>query len=837
MYRNYLIIAFRTLVRDKLFSLINVLGLAIGIAASIMILQYVVYEYSYDDFHVDKDRIYRMTNHLVLTDPDMDIHSAYTRTLLGRKLLEDFPEVEEMLRIDYVHELSGAGSTLQFIDSTGTPKILTSARGITADSNFFSFFSFPLISGDPLKVLRKPETALISESMARTWFPGEDPVGKVLTHQFYIELKTHQQIIIEGVFADIPGNSHLAFDYVVSNLDETGHVYDDWRERGPGHQTYVKLIPQANISEIEKRTAPITQELFAVWANTFKADPTGWIGQYHLQALRDIHLSPGYVDEYQPRQNPVYLNLLSLVSILILLISLANYINLSTAKALNRRREVGIRKVVGARHPQLITQFMLESFLLVSVAFVLAITLIQLGSGLFNGLINWQDAMVMWQSPDFFPYLLGTYLTCGILAGTYPAFVLARFQPTTILRGDKPDHLSGLTFRKSLVVIQFIATISIIIFCFSMYRQLVYLQDQDIGFQKEQLLVIPAPKLNGKGHPGFSRFETAVNRLVGVRGVAGSYSIPGDPSVVTMIAAAPENPNHNQRFHSSGGVSHDFLEVYGIPLLQGRNFDRNRGTDSTAIIVSEKATALLGYKTPSDALGQVWLDKTMGLSNSPARVIGIIPDYQLSSFHQVGTSDRVGTRGIVLCLAEGKVSWARAYMFFTLKVDPATVSDLLPQLEQQYSSLFPGHPFAYFFFDDQFALMYQSDEQFRNLFAGLAVLAVILAALGLFGLTLFNAQRRTREIGIRKVCGATIQDILKLLAKDYFRLILLSAIIAIPLSTVSTLHWQKNFVLQMPLSLDLYLLPILLVLLIATLTMLGQTFRAARNNPAESLRS
>lgn len=700
MLLNYILTAWRTLKNDKLFSLINIMGLTIGLAASIAIFQYVKFEYSYDDFHEGGEHIYRVTNWI--ETPGGYVHyQTESYPAMAAELTAAIPGIESYLRVDYRLFESG---TLLFYDQKGSPQHIAGARGIVADSNFFSFFTFPLIEGNAEKVLRKPGAILISESIAKEWFPNENPVGKVLSYQDYSEANQDVTIMIEGVFADIPSNSHLDFDYVLSNLDAAGKSPSHW-DSSTFFQTYLKLKPATDVSMFEEKTKPFISDYLDLIREKWEAELEGWHGKLILQPLSDIHLMNNFKNELKPRQNPLYLNMLALIGLLVLIIAAANYVNLSTAKALKRHKEVGIRKVVGARRWQLVGQFMLESFFLVGVAFILANTSLEIGSSLFEELKTWKEAMMMGRQLEFLPYLLGIFLLTGFLAGIYPALILARFQPEMILKTHKAVFFQGLNLRRTLVLLQFTMTIALVIAGFGIYRQLMYLQNQELGFHSEQLLVIYAPKISGDPSRGYDRFETEVKNLAGVQGIAASQGIPGGLEQGNISFSRYEAEEEKRAgSYSNGGVSYDFVEVFQIPLLYGRNFSRDRATDSSAVIVSERVTRDLGYSTPAEALGAIWMDR-----EKEAHVIGIIKDYELGSFHLIEGRQALNHRGLALALREGQIGWMHNYRYFTLRVTPQSLPELLPQLGKTYRSLFPDQHFNYFFLDDRFASFYRSE--------------------------------------------------------------------------------------------------------------------------------
>jgi putative ABC transport system permease protein len=806
MLRNYLTIAWRNLKRHKVFSLINILGLAIGMAACLLILQYVSFELSYDRFHEKADRIYRVT-FLAETGSGSE-QDACAYNAAGPAMLADFPEV-----MDFAHARLRDNCVIAFDDNQYQEN-----KVAVASDHFLTVFSFPLVQGNAATVLAQPRTVVLSQSTARKYFGNSDALGKVLR---YDDGYHNELLKVTGVMQDMPANSHLHLDLLISY--GTTKTWEGWDYNWSGNNDYVYVLldEKADVQKVASQLPAFTRKHLKNKDNALE-----------IQALTDIHLHSHKTYEAEPNGSAQVVYLLLSVGILILIIAWVNYVNLATARSVERAKEVGIRKVVGSSRGQLMKQFLLESLLINGLAVVLAMTVVQLSLPFLDELTG----KPLSQYPPDHVYWWGWIATFGLgalTAGLYPALVLSGFQPISVLKGRLVGSRRGVFLRKSLVIGQFAATVAIMVGTATVYNQLRFMQQQHLGMDIDQTLVIYAPHVSGADSlrtTQYDRFKQLTNQLATVQSVAVSECLPGNGIYELNSNAGgirrPEDSEQVRKRFFLFAIDTDFISTLGLQLVEGEGFLRERPSENLKkIVVNEAAVRLLGFANAKEAIHQSinWFGDTR-------EIAGIVANYHHHSLER--DFDPM------------VYYWDKGYQnagYLTIKmnatqVHPTNLPQVINQVKSIFEKSFPQSPFNYFFLDERFNSQYRADQQFGRVFGLFAGLAIFVACLGLFGLALFTANQRTKEIGVRKVMGATVSNILLLLSGDFIRLVLLANLIAWPLAYWGVSQWLSTYAFRIDISPWLFVLPTLLVLFIALLTVSMQTWKAARQNPVKALR-
>jgi putative ABC transport system permease protein len=807
MLRNYLIIAWRNLIRHKVFSLINILGLAIGMAACLLILQYVSFERSYDRFHEKASRIYRIT-FLGETGSGSE-QDACAYNAAGPAMRTDFPEV-----VDYAHARLKDKCVIAFEE-----KQYQENKVAVASAHFLTLFSFPLVQGDPATALAQPRTVVISEMTARKYFGSSDPLGQVLR---YDDGYHNGLLTVTGVMQDMPANSHLHLDVLISY--STAKTWEGWAYNWNGNNDYVYVLldEKAQAWKVASQLPAFTRKYVKNKGEALQ-----------MQALTDIHLHSHKTYEAEPNGSAQVVYLLLSVGILILIIAWVNYVNLATARSVERAKEVGIRQVVGSSRGQLMKQFLLESLLINLLAVILAVTMVQL----FLPFLNELTGKPLSQYPPDHLYWWGWIATFGLgalIAGLYPALVLSGFQPILVLKGRLVGSRRGVFLRKSLVIGQFAATVAIMVGTATVYNQLRFMQQQNLGMNIDQTLVLYAPHISGTDSLRtihFNRFKQLTNQLATVQSVSVSECLPGNGMYELNSNSGdgigrPGDTEQIQRRFFLFAIDTDFISTLGLQLIEGEGYSRERlGENRKKIVVNEAAIRLLGFDNAKEAIHQPikWFGETR-------EIAGIVANYHHHSLER-------DFDPMVYYWDEGYQNAG----YLTIKMNAAQVHpDNLPQVitrvKKIFEQSFPQRPFNYFFLNERFNSQYRAAQQFGRIFGLFAGLAIFVACLGLFGLALFTAHQRTKEIGVRKVLGASVSNILLLLSGDFIRLVLLANLIAWPLAYWGVSQWLSTYAFRIDISPWLFVFPTLLVLLIALLTVSIQTLKAARQNPAKALR-
>jgi putative ABC transport system permease protein len=808
MFRNYFKIAFRSFARHKGYTLLNVLGLAIGIASSLLILEYVYHELSYDAFHEDKARIYRVQYDSFTSTGEKQFSCATAFPGVGPAMKRDFPEVDTFARM----YLRYGGGIVQHED-----QFFHENDVFQTDASFFEIFDYPLIQGERGKVLTEPNTAVISVETARKYFGDEDPIGK----RFKFGNNEEDFYHIVGV-AESPENSHLKFTFLLSYV--TMYTWDGWGETTMKEvvetnwgwydfYNYVRLKPGADPEAVNAKFPEfILKHTDGDWGSRFT---------FKLQPLEDIHLYSDLIQEARVNGNGRSVYVLMFVAFFILVVAWINYINLATARAMNRALEVGIRKVVGARKSSLIRQFLFESLLLNIISAAVAVILLQFAVPLFNVVTGKALTLSLFSNINFWLALMGFFVVGAIVSGLYPAFVLSSYKPIQVLKGKFATSKSGINLRKVLVVMQFVFSMALIAGTIIVYNQLEYMRSQDLGFDVAKTLIVKGPGVISSDSiftENFNTFKAEVKSLAGVNGFASSSEIPGNLIYWTNGAQRVGDETAPRIILYKVGVDYDYLNTLNYRFVAGRNFSKDFGTDEHAIILNERGVANLGLGTPEEAI-----NKEVRSGGDSLRVIGVVAD-----FHQEGLKQDF--RSIGLLLNPGASS------YYSVKLEDANVGKITGIVGDKYSALFPGNPYDFFYLDEFFNRQYQEDLRFGQVISFFSLLAILVACLGLVGLSAFAASRRTKEIGIRKVLGSSIQNIFLLLSKEFIVLVLVATLIAVPIIWYGMSQWLEGFAFRISIDWWIYLVAASITFLIAMATVSYQSLKAAYINPADVLK-
>lgn len=785
MVTNYLRTAWRMLIKNKGFSAVNIGGLAIGLTACIVILQYVSFESSFDRFHSKAERIYRVTKKN-FAEGTMNDHSAMTFTATAPELKSAFPEIASATTAS---EIYGSG-----VVSFGDVKF-NEEKILYADSAFLTIFDFPVVRGNIERDFNQPNAVLISESASRKYFNNADPIGKTL------KLNDDNLLSVVGVIKDVPANSHIHFDFLIyAGYNRNNNNYD--------YYTYLQLKPGANVNELQAKLPAYIQRAGLDSVST----------AFELQPLTSIHLYSNIRNEAEVNGNSRSVYFLIVIAGFILAIAWVNYINLSTARSVRRAKEVGIRKVVGASRAQLIRQFLFESLVINFFAAAVASILLRFTLPYFADLTGKPLADRIWNYGGYWMIFIGVFAAGTLLSAIYPAFVMSAFKPLKVIKGFSKTS-GGRTLRKALVTVQFAATVFLLIGTFTVFRQLKFMRSQNLGINIEQTLVINGPKMTG-ANDSYQAFKNKLLRFPQVHRMTRSSNVPGkeiwSANPAFRLAANPETGVAMNEVD----VDEDFLETFQIQLLSGRKLsEKNMADVDNGILLNQTASATLGFAKPGDALEQ-----HVVFRGDTFLVKGVLKNY-----HQESLKNDINP--IIFRLGTAYNS------FFSLKLNVADVNRTIAAIGKEYRNFFPDDPFEYFFLDDLFDRQYRADQQLGLIFLWFACLAIFVACLGLFGLASFTIAQRTKEVGIRKVLGASVTGIVMLLSKEFMMLVVVAFLIAMPLAWYSMNLWLEDFAYRVPLGWTVFAIAGAIALIIAGITVSYQAFHAAFSNPVKTLRT
>ncbi len=804
MFTNLLKHSLRSFKRQRAYIVINVLGLSIGIACSLLIALYVINESSYDKFNVKKDRIVR----LILNGKigGQEIVGAYTCAPMGPTMVKEFPEVEDFLR------MTGTGPTVvEYNNQTFTEDHL-----VEADSSFFNFFSIPVLKGDPQNLLNAPHRVVLSESTARKIFGTENPIDRA------IKLGTDTvHYIVSGVMGDVPAKSHFEASMISSFMTDPGSANPIWLSNS--YSTYLLLKPNSSMKSvndkipemIKKYVGPQVQRYMGISLDNFLKQGNSY--GYYCQELTDIHLNPLIQQVFKPASDPKYLIIFGSIAILILIIAAINFMNLSTAQAAKRAKEVGIKKIGGSSRGALVTQFLSESFILSFISLIIALIIIRLLLPYFNNMLGTDLTINLLSSWYVMPVLLIFSIFVGFLAGSYPAFYLSSFNPYEVLKGEMRNNMKNGKLRRVLVVFQFTISILLIVGTLIMYRQIKYMLNKNVGFNKEQLLVINRAEALGNR---IKSFKDAVKGVPGVISIASSSAVPGRNN--NNNGYGMEGRKDESFLMQTNFIDYDYLETYGMKLVSGRGFDQSFSTDADACLLNEAAVKDFGI---TDLTQTHFIRPDGSEKGQILHVIGEVENFNFESL-------RNPIHPYIFMFKNDYINFG----YLTVRLTAQDFKKTITGIESKWKEFTANTPLQYYFVDADFEQMYNQEKQNATLSVLFSALAIFIASLGLFGLTSFTVEQKTKEIGVRKAMGSTVAGIYIAISKEIIILVSVSALIACPLIYYVAGRWLENFYYRISLGIFTFIAGLSIALGIAVITISYRILRAARTNPAQSLK-
>jgi len=797
MLRNYMKVAFRNLKKHKAFSFINITGLAVGLTCCMLIGLYISEEKSYDTFHKDADNIYRFTREFISQDGTTSLH-------LSRLA----PPFAPLLREEYVNEIEKIGrfavfgGTIRYGD-----KLFAEGNFGFADPEIVEILTFNALEGELSEALRQPGSVIISDEMAAKYFGDEDPIGKTINYSSQADL------LVRGVYEKMPENSSFQIDMMADfSLVEGFYGGKEQMMQAFGSNNFTTLFSlkaDGRIDEVQRRLDDFLVKAVGENALSFN--------RLHIQRLLDIHLNSNLSDELGQNSDMTYVYIFSSIAILILAIACINYMNLATARSANRAKEVGMRKVFGAGKSSLINQFLVESIVLVLFAIVLAAGATAIILPFFREFTGLQLQFDLFQNLGLIGMILAGALLVGILSGSYPAFYLSAFQPLKVLKGKLTGGTKSGMLRRLLVIVQFTISVILIVSTVVVYEQLSYIQNKNLGYDRDQMMIMGA---NRQLRSDLETFKTQLLTIPGVRSVGGSSRVPSGQLLDSSGARAEIDGEMQptQVVIKYLGVDSDFIPTYSMEMASGRNFSKDYTRDSASFILNEASVKVIGWESNEDAIG-----KNFRYGRVTGRVVGVVKDFHFESLQSeivpMVLTNRTNNVGNLSVKIEGK----------NLRASVA-------EIEELYAQFSPDSPIGYNFLDDRFEVLYTSETQRSQLFTIFSGLAIFLACLGLFGLASFTVSQRSKEISIRKVLGASVNQIITILSKEFVILVAVAMILAFPVAWYFMSDWLASYAYSIDLSAVPFVLAAAIAGLIAFITISMQTFKAAVSNPSDRLR-
>jgi putative ABC transport system permease protein len=812
MIRNYLKIAIRSLSKHRFYTFINITGLAVGVAACLIITLYITHELSYDTHFKNADRIYRVHTEILFSGDHYKL--ASTPAAAARTLPDDFPEIESAMHFLQWPWRWVKRNTESFKESNIA----------YASNEIFRVFSLPLMKGNTSSALLEPNSLVISKSKAEKYFSDEEALGQMLI----IDGKNHK---ITGVFEDFPTTTHFRLDFILSMEGNKQGKNESWLSNP--FNTYILLREGASAKDleakfpglVEKYFGPEAKEFFGARVSSNRSDTDGDRVVYSLMPLKDIHLHSHLVREMGTNSDISYIYLFGAIAFFILVIACINFMNLSTARSSNRAKEVGVRKVMGSLRSHLVRQFLTESVLLSIFSFVFAVALAYLLLPTFNTLAQ-QSLEIPFNDAAFVVLLISASLVVGLLAGLYPSFFLSAFKPIQVLKGKVALGMKSGTVRGVLVVFQFMISIFLVIGTIAVQKQLAFIQNKKLGYDKDQVIVVHNTETLSKQQEAFKN-EMLRNPVITSASVSGYIPISGWARMEQSFWRKGEQPSQeNHVSMQCWAVDRDYVPTMGMEIKQGRNFSPDFPSDSTAIIINESAVKHFGFKEPVGEEIMTFAfepDSFEARKHTTATVIGVVEDFHFESLKENITP---------LSLRLGHSNWSMAVRF-----QSENTAEVVDHLKKTWNAFNPEKPFEFNFLDEAFGNMYASEKRLGSIFGIFAGLAIVIACLGLFALTAFTAEQRTKEIGIRKVLGASVSSIVYLLSKEFAKLILIAFVLSAPLAWFAVEWWLKNYTYKIEIGFVVYLMAGALAFVVAWLTMSYQSIKAATANPVTSLRN
>ncbi|MDB4303418.1 ABC transporter permease [Desulfosarcina sp.] len=799
MIKNYLITAIRNILRNKLFTFLNILGLSLGMGTAILIFFWVNDEMSYDKHFENHENIYRVVGDYYMNGVNYNFASA--PPTLAAAVINDYPEVLNACRFRDV------GSVLVTIED----KKYEEDNAIYADSTMFDVFSLPVISGNKSKFLNNAENIIINELLADRYFGEENPMGKTIK----VDGKS---FIITGIFENMPSNTHFNFDIIMSMYAREESFQQTWLSNN--FQTYVVLHPETNIDDLVDRfqdmilkyLGPDIQRMMGVSIEEFMEESSA---AFDLQKLTDIHLHSDLSAELEANSDIKYVYIFSFIAIFILVIACINFMNMTTARSEGRAKEVGIRKVSGAVRGQIIIQYIVESLLFTIFSYILAMILVELVLPEFNTLSG-KEIIIQYNDPSTLFSLLGIIIITGLLAGSYPALYLSSFRPIVVLKGGFKSAKGSGRLRNSLVVVQLLTTIILISSTIIIYQQMDYIQNKNIGYNKEQLICLHNTHLLGKSIQSFKKEMLSYPQF---KSATISAFLPV-PSSSNNSVVYPDGVKERAVSIQQWQVDYDYVKTMEMNIIEGRDFNSEMSTDSLAVIINQTMAKQFGWEDPLNHKLEL-LTSYQGDVLS-YRVVGVVEDFNFNSLR-----DNIGP--LMMYISD-------APYIITFRFETEDARSVVSMLEEKWNTFLPNERFDYSFVDDSFSKVYFREQRISKIISIFSIMAIIIASLGLFGLTAFTTEKRTKEIGIRKVNGASVMDIFRLLAKDFVKLVIIAFVIAVPPTWYYMDNWLDNFAYRVDLNFYVFILSGVLAFLLAIATIAYQSYKAATQNPVESLK-
>jgi len=820
MWKNYWKTAFRTIKKNKISSVINITGLAIGMAVCLLILQYVSFELSYDQFHSNSKDIYRVINDRY-QNGKLTQHSTQTYSAIGKALKDDYPEeIANHVRVEPLWS-----RILLYKDKK------TEESGLAVDNSFLTVFSFPLLAGDRLTALQEPNSVILSETLARKL---SDNKSNDLSSFIGQVLKIENDSVLYKItgICEVPENSHLQFTFLKSYLSLYSGGNSYWKAANHSFKEsyfwhYIQLKPNVDYKALQAKFSAFSQRHFQ------GTKVSGSIETFYLQPLSKAHLYSDYENEIGKTGNATIVWGLFLIALFIIIIAWVNYINLATAKSAERAREVGVRKAVGAQKSQLIRQFLLESLVVNLVSLLLAICIVEYAQPWFNSLLGHKLSLAF-----LFKKGLGVYTILGgiallfisgiFISGFYPAFVLSSFSPVTVLKGKLATSARGISLRKVLVVGQFAITATLLVGSLVVYKQLSYMSERGAGLDIDQVLIIKPPLLTKADHGEFmglaNNFKEDLKQLAAVKESGSSRRVPGNElSTASDVYRIDDSTGNRYTLHIFG-LSYDLMDVYDMKLLAGRKLskaDHNANLEYVHnAILNETALKLLGHSSPESAIG-----KQISVFEKTYDIVGVTTDFHMQSLHHP-----------IPPMVLMPLSYT-AQSAFAVKLNTANLKQTIEAIRAKYEAWFPGNLFDYYFLDESFNAQYENDRLFGKVFSIFTSIAILIACFGLFGLSLYTVMQRTKEIGVRKVLGASVSNIVMLLSRDFIKLVLIANVIAFPVAWWIMNNWLEDFAFRISIGWWIFISAGALAIVIAFITIGFQAVRAGIANPVKSLRT
>lgn len=805
MIKNYITIALRHLTKSKKFTLINISGLTVGMAVTLLILNYISFEYSYDNMHKDGDRVYRVESQFYEHDQLTD-DWAVSAFGYASAMKQNISGIEDFVRVD-IHL---SEQVVSYKDN-----IFREERVVFTEPSLFNIFTINLIEGDQISSLSRPNTVVISELIAYKYFKGDNPIGKMM------KFKTVDQTIeceVTAVMENFPPNSHISYDFLISWETQPDWIKDFWYIHGT--YSYVMLEPGINPEDIEA-AFPEMSEKYKTW-DALKNKT--WA--IELTPLKDIHLTKQKQYEKEVKGSRKATNALVIVAFAILLIAWINYINLTTARSMDRAKEVGVRKVSGASKKELIIQFFTESAIVNVISLILAFILLIVLITPFNSLIGKDIGLIIFTKSEFWVTTISVTIIGTLLSGFYPSFILSSITPALIIKGRYINSKGGANVRKALVFIQF--AISLILICgtFTIYAQLKYMQDQPLGLNIEQTAVIKYPAHTESIPAKIESFKMEIEKLPDVLSITTSNAVPGRAIGQFSSNHLWNDASKQNRLYEMLTVDCDFIDTYKLEIIEGRGFDRSFANDSNSVVLNEEAVKQLGFSSNREALHQ---KVALEGEAEPVEVIGVLKNFHQQSLDKSHTP--------IMLIMNSRISWLPASYITVKLIGESSNSTITGAIQDRWRDLFPGSTYDYFFTEEYYNDQYAADRRFGSIFGLFAILTIGIACLGLWALALFMGLNREKELGVRKTLGASTANLLYNLSKEIMTLTIASTVIGLPVAYILMDRWIDSYAFKTELSWWLFAAPALLLIVISFITIWQQTYKTVKSNPIDSLKS